>query len=466
MSPEVLEQEWQRLLAMLPSDLEASARDTGALVRPREIRSGADLLHLAFVYAVTNLSLRSTAEWAREAGVADFTDVAVLKRLRNAAGFLARLLTQKLAERTQLPALEAAAAPLTPPAMGEAGAASQASLGRVRLLDATVVCRPGATGTDFRIHLGLDLATLCIDHLELTDASGGETLSRLPMAPGDLVVADRGDSHRRGIAAVVAAQADLIVRLNWHNLPLQDPTGKPFAILSALRPLAAGEVAEFAVQTAPDPKAELPAVGGRLIAIAKSQQEAETARRAIRKQARKKGKTPSAGTLEAAGYVFVFTTLPAERLAARSALELYRFRWQIELAFKRLKGLLTLGQLAAKDPQLCRTTLLTRLLGALLVDELTHGAVAAVAFSPWEQRSPPPRCGNGRTRTPALALAAPARGRRHAAPGDRCRPDPGAVATPRWRTGLRPAGGVASAAQSGWPGAPSPCLLPISLSLS
>ena len=50
MSPEKLDQDWNLLLTMLPSDLEACARETGALVRRRQVRSAADLLHLAFAY--------------------------------------------------------------------------------------------------------------------------------------------------------------------------------------------------------------------------------------------------------------------------------------------------------------------------------------------------------------------------------------------------------------------------------
>jgi IS4 transposase len=48
---------------------------------------------------------------------------------------------------------------------------------------------------------------------------------------------------------------------------------------------------------------------------------------------------------------------------------LYRFRWQIELAFKRLKSLLHIDRLPAKDPNLARAWLHAHLLFALLVDE-------------------------------------------------------------------------------------------------
>src|SRR5262245_8013277 len=90
----------------------------------------------------------------------------------------------KLAERTQWPSLR------------DGTEATRGRRRRVRLVDATCVCRPGASDTDGRIHLGFDLAALCIDRAELTDASGGETLVRLEVASGDLLVADGGYSHR------------------------------------------------------------------------------------------------------------------------------------------------------------------------------------------------------------------------------------------------------------------------------
>jgi IS4 transposase len=42
-------------------------------------------------------------------------------------------------------------------------------------------------------------------------------------------------------------------------------------------------------------------------------------------------------------------------------------RWQIELAFKRLKSLLNLDALRAKDPALARSYLLGKLIAALLI---------------------------------------------------------------------------------------------------
>jgi len=358
--------EWPLLLSLLPADLETSAKERGALRRKRGVPSAQALLHLAFVYAYVGRSLRATAAWAAATGVAQLSDVALLKRLRGAADWCGHLLAQQLAQQAAL------RRDRLPHGL------------QVQLIDATTASRPGSKGTDYRVHLKFDLGTLTIADVTLTDASGGESLKQCPWAAGEIGVGDRGYAHRQGIAAATAAGALVLVRLCWQTVPLQGRDGTAFDLLASLRGLEPGEIGAWAVQTAPA-KDGTPAVPGRLIAVRKSLQAAEATRRKLLAAARKKGKTPAARTLEAAGYVFAFTTVPEEQLAAPAVLELYRFRWQIELAFKRLKGVLALDEMAAKDPALCRTFLCIKLLGALLVDRLSHHWVD---FSPWGSGSP------------------------------------------------------------------------------
>jgi IS4 transposase len=75
--------------------------------------------------------------------------------------------------------------------------------------------------------------------------------------------------------------------------------------------------------------------------------------------------------------------LPAMLLSASDMLELYRYRWQIELAFKRLKQLLKLGHLPHQSPDIARTWILAKLVVALLLETLYRNARA---FSPWGYR--------------------------------------------------------------------------------
>jgi len=76
----------------------------------------------------------------------------------------------------------------------------------------------------------------------------------------------------------------------------------------------------------------------------------------------------------------LFTTLSEAVIASADVLELYRFRWQIELAFKRLKQLIRLGRLPHKDPVAAKSWILAKLVIALLLETLYRNARA---FSPW-----------------------------------------------------------------------------------
>jgi hypothetical protein len=374
---ESLEHEWPYLLSFLPAEetLEATARSCGAIQRRRAVRQASTLLRLALVYGFCGFSLRQTAAWAEAAEIASLSDVALLKRLRRTPEWLGHLLGIKLAERvTALPA----------------------KANRLRLIDATTVSAPGSTGTDWRLHLDYDLSALAISEVQLTQVEGGESFFRFDFDPAELVVADRGYAQRPGLAHVVAAGAQFIVRLNWASVPLQQPTGEEFRLLPELRTLADAQVGVFDLEIAPNPREQLPAIPVRLVAVRKSEEAAQEARKKALREASRKSHKLLPETLELASYVLVLTSTAAADFSPAEILEIYRFRWQIELVFKRLKSLLQLDALPAKDPALARTFLFSKLLAALLLEELTQDYLA---FSPWGFRLRPS--------TPALALAHP-----------------------------------------------------------
>jgi hypothetical protein len=110
-------------------------------------------------------------------------------------------------------------------------------------------------------------------------------------------------------------------------------------------------------------------VGGRLIIVRRSKQATEYTRKKLRQEASKKQKSVSAETLEAAQYFLLWTTLPRSR-SRKTVLELYRCRWQIELAFKRMKSIMGLGHLPKKDPESCRAWWHGKWFTSLLVERM------------------------------------------------------------------------------------------------
>lgn len=382
----LVEQDWPFLLSLLPQNLDEIAQETGAIRRRRAVDSASTLLRLLLAYACCDLSLRETAEWAHQSTLASLSDVALLKRFRNAVSFLGELLTHKLAQNAPLP-----------PVRGE---------GRLRLIDATAISQSGSRGTDWRVHASFDLQQFRMDALELTSAKSGESLHRFRWQAGEVGVADRGYGSRQGISACKQAGAEIIVRLSLKNCPLQTRAGEPLSLLAVGRGLGETEVADRDVETVPLPKEGLAAVHGRLVVLRKSAAATQAGRKQVAATAKRKGRRPDPEAMEAAGYVFLFTTLCRERFPASAVLELYRFRWQVEVLFRRLKGVLRLGELTAHDPLLARSVLLAKLLAALLGEELCH---RWVALSPWGWGTPP---------SPVLVAAVPC-GHQDAAAGDR-----------------------------------------------
>jgi hypothetical protein len=369
-----LEHEWSVLRSFFGADveLERSAREFGALRRKRRISSASDLLRLILAYGSCGLSLRQTAAWAAESEVAEVSDVAVLKRLRGAADWVGHLLACMLAERAETP--------------------SGAPQSRLRLVDATSISCPGSRGTDWRIHCGFDLARLCIDGVELTDEKTGENLGRVRLEAGDIVVADRGYARWSGLLAARQANAHFIVRTGWSALALTHRDGTQVDLIGLLRGLPDAQAGDFDVLVQGN-RRRGEAIPVRLIAVRKSEPAAAASRKDVLNRAARKMQEIDLRTIEAASYVIVVTSLPRLTYSGENVLEIYRFRWQIELAFKRMKSLLQLGDLPSHDPPLARTFLLAKLLAAVVIDNYTE---RFLSFSPWGYRL---------VDTPALGLA-------------------------------------------------------------
>lgn len=117
---------WSAILAHIGKleELDTSARNAGALTRRREIRDAATLLRLGLAYGPGGMSLREVTAWAQLHDVATLSDVALLKRLRNAADWFGILAAQTLAVR----------AAVTGCTSGK----------RLRLVDGTAISAPGA----------------------------------------------------------------------------------------------------------------------------------------------------------------------------------------------------------------------------------------------------------------------------------------------------------------------------------
>jgi hypothetical protein len=338
---------WEQLQEHLPPgfDLEQTARARRAFVRPREVKDVATLLQLAMAYGGCGMSLREVCAWAAAIGLAELQNPSLIDRLCNAAPWLGDIVAALVRREVAVPA-------------------KRWSGYRLRALDATTLCQPGADRTTWRVHVGYDLATRQVDQIELTDNRGGENLQRLTYQPGEIVLADRIYARARNLLQVKEEGADFIVRTGWSSLSWKHPNGSDldlFATLDAQK----HETSEVLVRVEHGKKRQ----DVRLVIWRKSPEQAQAEQERLLKNAKKRGTNVDPRSLEAAKYVMILTSLPADVFPASDVLAIYRFRWQIELAFKRMKSLAGLDELAAKKPELARAWIYARLIVYLMAEQ-------------------------------------------------------------------------------------------------
>lgn len=364
MANDALPEEWEILRSWLPEDLDERARCCRFFRRERGVSDAERWLRVILMHVAGGLSLEQTVVRARELELIEISAVALFKRLRNAGTWLQNLCRHLLVEQQE-----------------RLGEAVWPSGYRVRAIDATDIKEPGATGTTWRIHYGIRLPELICDHYELTDDSCGEKFGRFQFAKGELILADRGYSHREGAAHVIESGADLLMRWNPAVFPVKTPSGKPFLLLQKVRALPKKGSKEWPVVFEFKNKT----YRARLCALRKTRTATERARTKVLEKARRnRTKTPQAQSLELAEYILVLTTLPPD-FTSSQVLEFYRCRWQIELSFKRLKTLLQTGHVPKSDEQSARAWMQAKILTALLLERLL---LEAELFSPWGYNLP------------------------------------------------------------------------------
>jgi hypothetical protein len=359
MRRDILAEEWGVITRFLPVGWRELARSTGALKRARQVRSADVLLRLAFLYAASGLSLQQAAARATTAGLVRISSVGIMKRMRSAGPWLRALAEAVFVESARNPSMDAVP-----------------TQRRLRIADATHVRVAGSSGTDWRLHYVLRLPTLMCDFAEVTDARGGETYTRIPVEPGDIVLGDRGYCHREGVAHVVDHGGDAVVRLTSNGFPLLDAKGNPLDLLATLGSLKGLEPGAWSVRF----QARGREYSARLCAVRKSAGAAQTAKERLLKAARKKGKAASEEALEFAEYIFVLASSGLDELTPAQVLELYRVRWQVELGFKRLKSLFDAGSAPNRDPEAVKSWIYAKLLAVLLIERLGE---ESRLFSPW-----------------------------------------------------------------------------------
>jgi DDE family transposase len=351
------EGDWEVLLTFFPEAWQQKAKELGALRRCRKFAEAESLVRTLLIHLADGCSLRETAVRAAQGNIATISDVALLKRLK-ASGEWFRWMAVELMKNW----------------VAKQPSAIFGKEFRIRIIDATTIQEPGSTGSTWRLHYSIGLPSLQCDEVYLTSPKVGESFKRFSVHAGDLFLADRWYAHRAGVGHVVRGAGNVIVRFKL-DIPFVARDSNPFSLLEQLRTLSGTRIGDWDVAI----QDEDLLIPGRICAIKKSEEAAEKARGKILKESKKKGHETKPETLEAAGYIFVFTTLD-RRLSATTVLEMYRGRWQVELTFKRLKSIMGLGHLKKTDIEAARAWIHGKLFVAFLIEALIG---AGESFFPW-----------------------------------------------------------------------------------
>jgi hypothetical protein len=356
-SASTLIENWSGLVGHILGDLDLDqlAFSTRALRRRRGVPNARALLRLALARGPGGLSLRETAAWAHLAQVADLTDASLNDRLHQSCEFLEAIVASMLRAKTP-------------------GSCFRWPGRVLRIADGTCVSKPGSKGTDWRVHAVYDLGAGGFSHFELTDKHGAEALDRGAAVPGEIRLGDRNYSNAKGLRRYVesvgkAGAADYLVRLRWSSLRMRDADGKKFDLANHLQNMPADKQIDDFVVSIEGAGAPM---STRIVILRKPEEAARAARERLQREARKKGKTLDPRSLLAAEFVVLATSLDAQTYPADEIFAMYRLRWQIELAFKRLKSLLNLDRLPARTGKGARSWIYAHLILAIATDDYSQ----------------------------------------------------------------------------------------------
>src|SRR5688572_23785668 len=332
----------------IPAEVGMLAREFGAFARKRAIRTPEELLRAVLLYSGLDQSLREVAANFTQNGCR-LSDEAVRWRLSACEAWLQEMLSAMMPKQRD-----------------------ERSVGglRFKIVDSTSIQAPGAVTGDYRLHLLWEHNEQRLGDLLLTDNKTGENLQLFEWQEGDVVLADAGYAKAEQLAAVRASGAEFVVRCAPKQIRLYLPGGERLNVVNELEKRGPRKTT-VSMSVMIGSKAGLQPAW--LHAYRLPEDKAREARRRLKKRAQKKyGGKVNAEMLYLADWALILTSLPPEKASAKVVGNLYRGRWQIEIAIKRLKSLLDLDALRARrGSRLARVYLLGKLLYSLIIERRT-----------------------------------------------------------------------------------------------
>jgi hypothetical protein len=299
---------WDRLRSFLPQDLDALAREWRAYKRLRGFDCAEDLVRTLLDYAASGASFIDVAAASTAAG-RPVSHAALHERLVAAEHFLHFLFIHVAGYGSE---------PASTPA------------GTLRAIDATVLCGPGATGSELRLHAMMELGSGRLVSVRITDARVGEHARLHFGGPESFAIGDRAYGSAANLKAFDDAASGYLVRLTRCAMRFHDERGRRVKLAELEAGIRADAPHDRVVSAPVKPP------GTKGTAWLRSPRTVWV-------------KTRLVGVRLPGGAVIWFaTSLGAAELDAEGVAGLYRGRWQVELMFKRFKSLGGLDRLKSR----------------------------------------------------------------------------------------------------------------------
>lgn len=351
-----------QLIPLLGNRYEQVCLDLKIIQRARAFKTPADLMLLCLYHLINGVTLINISVIARLLGIGTFSAVAFMKKFALCGAWF-----KQISEEIVRGSVMNCTLP------------NYLQGYRVLAVDASDVVEKGRSGGLYRLHYAIDILTMRSDTFKITNRKVGESLLNFDFKKGDLILADRAYGTVNGITHCIQCGAEYIMRLRTNCFAVYDAAGAKIDFLSEIRGLDHGKSAEFTGHVRLADKREIPV---RICVKRKDEAACVLSQKRLARRESKKQCVVQETTKEFNKYIVLATSLPSD-VTADEILETYRYRWQVEIHFKRLKSILGYGDLPKKNPAASEAWLNGKIMVALLIEAF----ISKSSFPPTEEHT-------------------------------------------------------------------------------
>lgn len=336
-----------QIIPLLTPGYEEKCYELGIIQRKRMIKNPADLMLLCLFHLINGTTLIEISEVARLLKIGEFSDVAFMKKFEKCTEWF-NWISEHL--------IKTAVSDFQKPSFLENY--------RVAAVDASDVVEKGRSGQLYRLHYSIDIFNMNSIQYKITKQDVGETLLNFEFHKSDLIIGDRVYGTINGINYCLKNEADYILRLRTNCFKIYDENKKEINVLLNLSGLNYEKSTDFTGFIKGNDKTFIPV---RLCVKKKSKESCEYALKKLKRRSSKQQHALTDITIQFNEYIVLITSLP-KSISTDDILETYRYRWQVECYFKRLKSIMDFGDLPKKREGSSLSWLNGKIMVALMIE--------------------------------------------------------------------------------------------------